>query len=44
METVTVAAVGVVAVLASIALAFLGLRSYRQSQAQNPRTYKRGRI
>ena len=44
MESVTVAAVGVVAVLASIALAFFGLRSYRQSQAQNPRTYKRGRI
>jgi hypothetical protein len=44
MESFTVAAVGVVAVLASIALTFLGLRSYRQSQAQNPRTYKRGRI
>ncbi|MFY8197944.1 MAG: hypothetical protein ACOVKM_04280 [Candidatus Planktophila sp.] len=44
MESVTVAAVGVVAVLLSLAFAFLGLRSYRQSQAQNPRTYKRGRI
>ena len=44
METITVAAVGVVAVLASIALTFLGLRSYRQSQARNPRTYKRGRV
>lgn len=44
METITVAAVGVVAVLASIGLAFLGFCSYRPSQAQNPRTYKRGRI
>ena len=44
METITVAAVGVVAVLASIALISLGLRSYRQSRAQNPRTYKRGRM
>ena len=44
METITVAAVGVVAVLLSLGLAFLGLRSYRQSQAQNPRTYKRGRV
>jgi hypothetical protein len=44
METITVAALGVVAVLASIGFAFLGFRSYRPSQAQNPRTYKRGRI
>ena len=44
MESITVAAVGVVAALLSLSLAFLGLRSYRQSQAQNPRTYKRGRI
>jgi hypothetical protein len=44
METITVAALGVVAVLAAIGLAFLGFRSYRPSQAQNPRTYKRGRI
>jgi hypothetical protein len=44
METITVAALGVVAVLASIGLTFFGFRSYRPSQAQNPRTYKRGRI
>jgi hypothetical protein len=44
METFTVATVGVVAVLLSIGLALLGFRSYRTSQAQNPRTYKRGRI
>jgi len=44
METFTVAAIGVVAVLLSIGLTVFGLRSHRPSQAQNPRTYKRGRI
>ena len=44
METVTMGAVGVVSALTSLLLFFLGLRSYRKSQAQNPRTYKRGRI
>ena len=44
MVTIAVAALGVVSALAAIALIFLGLRSYRPSQAQNPRTYKRGRL
>lgn len=44
MVTITVAATGVVASLATIALVYLGLRSYRPSQAQNPRTYKKGRL
>jgi hypothetical protein len=44
METVTMGAVGVVAVLTSLLLFFLGFRSYRKPQSQNPRTYKRGRL
>jgi hypothetical protein len=44
METITLGAVALVSALIGIFLIYLGFRTHRTSQAQNSRTYKRGRL
>ena len=44
MELFTTALLGIISIAIGIGLLIYGIRGRRQSQARDPRTYKRGRI